>query len=68
MSDSGVPHIPQRPDLTLWELADRLELMAQALRSLSDARIKRDVIHEMRILLVQAEHKLMEEQREHGSR
>jgi hypothetical protein len=58
MSSCSPSGVPQRPDLTLYEIADRLELMAQALKSLSEATVKRTVIHEMRILLAQAEHKL----------
>jgi hypothetical protein len=42
----------------LFEIADRLELMAQALKALSDPIIKQHVIREMRTLLAEAEQKL----------
>lgn len=58
MSSSSVSGTPQRPNLTLFEIADRLELMAQALKALSDPIIKQHVIREMRTLLAEAEQKL----------
>ena len=58
MSSSSVSGTPQRPNLTLCEIADRLELMAQALKALSDPIIKQHVIREMRTLLAEAEQKL----------
>jgi MoxR-like ATPase len=49
---------PERPDRTLYEIADRLEAMAQALKALSDSSIRRDIIHEMRTLLAEIEQRL----------
>jgi hypothetical protein len=48
----------ERPDLTPYEIADRLEMMAQALKALSDPILKRQIIREMRTLLAEAEQKL----------
>ena len=59
MLSSSVSGTPQRPDLTLWDIADRLELMAQALKSLSDSMTKQHIIREMRTLLARAEQKLL---------
>ena len=58
MSSSSVSGSPQRPNLTLYEIADRLELMAQAVKALSDPIVKQHVIREMRTLLAEAEQKL----------
>jgi hypothetical protein len=58
MSSSSVSGTPERPNLTLLEIADRLELMAQALKALSDPIVKQHIIHEMRTLLAEAEQKL----------
>ena len=58
MSSSSAANAPQRPGLSLSEILDRLELMAQALRSLSDPVVKWQIICEMRVLLWQAEKKL----------
>ena len=58
MSSSSVSDTLQRPNLTFFEITDRLELMAQALKSLSDPIIKQHIIREMRILLAEAEQKL----------
>lgn len=58
MSSSSVSGAPERPNLTLLEIADRLELMVQALKALSDPIIKQHIIREMRTLLAEAEQKL----------
>lgn len=58
MSPSGVSGTPNKPDLTLPEIADRIEMMAQALRVLSDPLVKQHIIYEMRTLLAEAEQKL----------
>jgi len=42
----------------LYEIADRLELMAQALKTLSDPIVKQHFIREMRTLLAAAEQQL----------
>jgi metal-sulfur cluster biosynthetic enzyme len=42
----------------LWEIADRLEAVAQALKAISDPTIKQHLIYEMRTLLAEAEQKL----------
>lgn len=58
MSSEDVPGAPERPDRSLFEIADRLEAMAQALKSLSDPSVKRHIIKEMRVLLAEAEYRL----------
>ena len=58
MSSSSATGAPQRPNLALFEIADRLEVMAQALKALSDPIVKQHIIREMRTLLAEAEHKL----------
>jgi len=58
MSSSSASGTPERPTLTLWEIADRLEAMSQALKSLSDPIVKQHIIYEMRTLLAEAEQKL----------
>ncbi len=58
MLSSSASDTPQQPNLTPYEIADRLERMAQALKALSDPAIRRDIIHEMRVLLVEIEKRL----------
>jgi predicted unusual protein kinase regulating ubiquinone biosynthesis (AarF/ABC1/UbiB family) len=58
MACSSGPNPSERPDLTPHEIADRLEMMAQALKALSDPTMKRQIIREMRTLLAEAERKL----------
>ncbi len=58
MSSTNVSGTPQRPSLTLYEIADRLELMAQALKTFSDPIVKQHIIREMRTLLAEAEQNL----------
>jgi MoxR-like ATPase len=57
-SSSALGGNPERPDRSLYEIADRLETMAQALKALSDSSIRRDIIHEMRTLLAEIEQRL----------
>ncbi len=57
-SSSGASGTPERSNLAFYEIADRLELMAQALKSLSDPTVKQHIIREMRTLLAEAEQKL----------
>ncbi len=57
-SSSGASDTPERSNLAFYEIADRLELMAQALKSLSDSMVKQHIIREMRTLLAEAEQKL----------
>lgn len=56
-SASGASGKPRSPR-TFYEIADRLEAMAQALKSLSDPSIKRHIVDEMRTLLAEIERQL----------
>jgi hypothetical protein len=47
----------RQQDPTLYEIAENLESMARSLKTLSDVRINRDIIYELRVLLAQAEQK-----------
>ena len=58
MLSRSVSDTPPRPNLTFWKIADRLELMAQALKAISDPIVKQHIIREMRTLLAEAEQKL----------
>jgi len=60
MSSSSASRGSLRPDLALHEIAERLEEMAQALKVISDPVLNRQIIREMRTLLAEAEHKLLE--------
>ncbi len=51
MPSSSGSGAPDRPNLTLCEIADRLELMAQALKAISDPMVKQHIIREMRTAL-----------------
>jgi hypothetical protein len=55
---SGGSSAPKKPLRTFYQIADRLEAMAQALKSLSDPSIKRHIIDEMRTLLAEIEQQL----------